>query len=229
MSIKVKEICARMSISVIDLIARCEDSKGETCDGIIKTVVGEKARIRREELEKFFGANLKNNLTRGDNKTKFLQFLNGVKPQSDIIHCKLTGKTISISLNYEYSHFKEMLSLVQLLKNRECTYTPKSSESDFFVTYKAIDSNGCEMKCSRLNYVNAANARGAAINIIEFNDLLEILNVTEQDLSKMPFPESSMFVRKQKTALSTTQHKESSGITLGDIFKMNGIDLKNFS
>lgn len=222
----VKEICSRMNISVIELIERCEDCKGETSNGVIKTVVGEKARKRQEELEKLYGANIKNNFLRGDNKIKFLQFLDGVKPQSEIIQCEFTGKKVCLSLNYEYSHFKEMLSIVQLLKNRGCDYTLKATESDYFVAFTVIDSNGCEMNCSRLKYVNDANANGSSINVISLNNFWGILNVTEQDLLDMPFPEPSMFKCKKKSNSNPIRYNDSFSTTLGDVLRNQGIDLK---
>ena len=225
----VREICTRMKITVSKLIDRCEDCNGETCNGIIKTVVGEKAQARREELEKLYGANIKNNFLRGDNKIKFLQFLDGVKPQSEIIHCPLTGKKICISLNYEYSHFKEMLSIVQLLTNRGCKYTLKATDGDLFVTFNINDSNGNELVCSRLNYVKTAIENGYAINLISFNDLLDILEVTEKELLEMPFPQASEFIRRRNDNSASVQFKEKCSVSLGDIFKMQGVDLKKIS
>ena len=50
-----------------------------------------------------------------------MQFLDGVKPQGDIIQSELNGKTLTITLNYENVHVKEMLSIIQLLNNHDCT------------------------------------------------------------------------------------------------------------
>lgn len=222
----VKEICARMNISVCQLIDISEDCKGETCEGIIKTVVGEKARVRKEELEKLYGANIKNNFIRGENKIKFLQFLDGVKVQGEIIQCELTGKKICISLNYEYTHFKEMLSIIQLLSNRRCKYKLKATECDLFVTFNEIDSDEKERTCSRLNYVNKAIAEGSNISIISFNELLKILETTEEKLIEMPFPPESAFVSKQKDNLLLTRYQKSCSVTFGDLCMANGIDLR---
>lgn len=48
----VQELCRRMDVDVAGLIAQCEDCNGETKDGKITTVVGERARLKREEKEK---------------------------------------------------------------------------------------------------------------------------------------------------------------------------------
>lgn len=48
----VKEICGRMGVDVHGLIEQCEDCKGETNNGEIITVVGERERKKNEELKK---------------------------------------------------------------------------------------------------------------------------------------------------------------------------------
>lgn len=147
--------------------------------------------------------------------------LNTYKEASNTLY-----KKVCLSLNYEYSHFKEMLSIVQLLKNRGCDYTLKATESDYFVAFTVIDSNGCEMNCSRLKYVNDANANGSSINVISLNNFWGILNVTEQDLLDMPFPEPSMFKCKKKSNSNPIRYNDSFSTTLGDVLRNQGIDLK---
>ena len=139
-----------------------------------------------------------NNNIRGNNYMMFLQFLDGVKPQGDIVESALNGKTLCVSLNYEIGHFKEMLSLVQLLTNHNATYKLRASDSDIFVTYSCKDEEGNERYCSRLNYVNEAIEEGNTIQIISFEELLTILGVAEEDLSSMPFPEESTFYKKRR-------------------------------
>ncbi len=233
----VKEICSRMQLSVLELVEKCEDCRGETCEGKVTTVVGERARKRREELEKLYGANIKDNMLRGDNKINFLQFLDGVQPQGKIIECELTGKKISVSLNYEYAHFKEMLSIVQLLKNRGCDYSLKASLADYFVTCHAVDSEGNEMGCSRLKYVNEAIANGANIKIITLDELFVLLGTTPDELVQMPFPEAQFFVKKsnlekkqgKRPSVRTVYSSGSGASTLGDLLAAQGTNLSDFA
>ena len=134
---------------------------------------------------------ISNNNIRGNNYMMFLQFLSEVKPQGDIIKSSLNGKSICISINYEIYHFKEMLSLVQLLANHNAKYKLVAAESDLFVTYDVLDEEGNPKCCSRLKYVNDEIAEGKKIKIISFDELLKILNVSEEELSMMPFPDLS--------------------------------------
>lgn len=227
----VKEICRRMGVDVYGLIEQCEDCKGETKEGEIKTVVGERARLKREELEKIYGVAIKDNFVRGDNKIKFLRFLDGVSSQGEISNNELTGKKLNISLNYEYTHYKQMLSVVQLLKNCGCTYCLKASEADYFVTYQIIDLDGTEKRCSRQKYVNEAIEHGAAIKIISFDELLHILSVTIEDIEAMPYPEASCFAKKWKSAIEKKEGSnavytsDSQPTTLGDLLNAQGISL----
>ena len=227
----VKEICNRMNVDVHALIEQCEDCRGETKDGEIKTVVMERARQRREELEKLYGAPIQNNFIKGDNKTVFLQFLDGVKPRGEIQANELTGKKLSISLNYEYGHYKQMLSIVQLLANCGCRYCLKASDADYFVTYQLVDAEGNEVTCSRQKYVAEAIEHGAAIKLCSFDELLRILGVSMEDVEQMPYPDSSCFVRKQKDKAQKQENNKktysssSSKNTLGDLLKAQSVDL----
>ena len=229
----VKEMCSRMNVDIYELIGQCEDCKGETKNGEIKTVVGERARLKREELEKLYGAKIKDNFVRGENKIKFLQFLNGVKQQGEDHKNELTGKKLSISLNYEYGHYKQMLSIVQILKNYGCTYWLKASEVDYFVTYHLCDNAGNEISCSRLKYVNEAIEQGAEIKVITFEQLLTVLNVTVEDIEAMPYPDAGCFVKKQnnkvqkKEFAKTVYSSESAPTTLGDLLNAQGIALSS--
>ena len=54
-----------------------------------------------------------------------------------------------------------------------------------------LDEEGNPKCCSRLKYVNDAIAEGKSIKIISFDELLKILNVSEEELSMMPFPDLS--------------------------------------
>lgn len=227
----VKEICRRLEVDVHALIEQCDDCRGETKDGEIKTVVTERARKKREELEKMYGAPIQNNFIKGDNKTAFLQFLDGVKPLGEIRNNELTDKRLSISLNYEYGHYKQMLSIVQLLANCGCTYCLKASGADYFVTYQLIDADGNEKSCSRQKYVAEAIEHGATIKILSFDELLHMLGVTMEDIEKMPYPNMSCFVRKQNDkskiqgkskAVYSSSHSQN---TLGDLLKAQGVDL----
>lgn len=72
--------------------------------------------------------------------------------------------------------------------------------------------------------VNDAIAEGKDIKIISFDELLKILNVTDEELSTMPFPDASSFYKKAKPRQRAKkkepkfEKEEFKGPTLGDLF-----------
>lgn len=228
----VKEMCEKMDVDLLTLISLTEDCDGETQNGKITTIAREQAQARREEREKS-GRDNSNSLY-SDNYIKFMQFLDGVKPQGEIIPSELNGKTLTITLNYQNVHFKEMLSIIQLLKNHSCTYKLKASECDYMVTSTVFNDDGTERTCSKLKYVNQAIENGKLIKIITFEKLLSILKISEEELLEKPFPDESCFLKKRNKKESTRKDviKYSSGdgsSTLGEMLRAQGIDLSKIS
>ena len=190
----VKGMCKQLGCSLEELIELCDSCSGKSENNQITYDDFEIRQQKRYEAAKS-GVN---NTVRGRNYRMFLQFLDGVKPQGDIVESDLNGKSLCVSLNYEIGHFKEMLSLVQLLTNHNATYKMRASDNDIFVTYDARDDEGNIRHCSRLKHVNDAIVEGKDIKIISFDELLKILNVTEKELSTMPFPDANCFYKKPK-------------------------------
>ncbi len=214
----VKGMCKELECSLEELIELCDSCSGKSENFDIKYDDVEIRQKKRYESAK----NGSNNNIRGRNYRMFLQFLDGVKPQGDTIESQLNGKSLCVSLNYEIGHFKEMLSLVQLLKNHNATYNMKASNNDIFVTYSFKNDEGNERFCTRLKHVKDAIEEGKTIQIISFEELLSILGVTEEDLLSMSFPEESSFYKKprprqeKKTPKITKSKTQNS--TLGDLF-----------
>ena len=118
----------------------------------------------------------------------FLRFLDFVKP-TEKVEQVFKDKKISISLNYELYNFKNMLKIVQLIANAGGTYVKKGSLADIFVKQPNIvlDNEGNPRSCTKHKYViEAIENEGKNIEIIEFNDLLSILNITKEELDNMP-------------------------------------------
>ena len=214
----VKGMCRGMNCSLEELIELCDSCRGVSENFEIKYYDEEFRHKRNYEAAK----DGSDNRIKGRNYRLFFQFLDGVKPKGDIIVSPLNGKSLCVSMNYEYGHFREMLSLVQLLVNHNATYKIKASENDMFVTYSCKDKDGNDIYCSRLKFVNEAMEAGKDIQIISLEELLGILGVKEEDLSNMPFPDESSFFRKPKDnqRRRSTEYKDnnSKGTTLGDLF-----------
>lgn len=212
----VKGMCNQLECSLEELIELCDSCSGKSENN---EITYDDFAIRQQKRYEAAKSGV-NNTVRGRNNKMFLQFLDGVKPQGDIVESDLNGKSLCVSLNYEISHFKEMLSLVQLLTNHNATYKMKASDADIFVTYDEKDDKGNIRYCSRLKYVNDAIAEGKDIKIISFDELLKILNVTEEELSTMPFPDASSFNKKLRKRKKEPkfEKEELEEPTLGDLF-----------
>ena len=116
------------------------------------------------------------------NHTLFLRYLDfgdGFGEKSD----KFAGKKISVSMNYETEHFKEMVILAGLIKAAGGEYVLKASSVDIFATFDAIDADGNPRRCSRGEYVKAEIDNGRDIEIIAFDELLERLGTNIEELS----------------------------------------------
>ena len=216
----VKGMCEQLDCTLEELIELCDSCSGKSENNEIKYDDYEKRQQKRYKAAK---SGINNNI-RGRNYKMFLQFLDRVKPQGDIVESDLNGKSLCVSLNYEICHFKEMLSLVQLLTNHNATYKLRASDNDIFVTCEMKDDEGNLRYCSRLKYVNDAIKEGKDIKIISFDELLKALNVTEEELSAMPFPAPSSFYKKPKPKQRQNkkeprfEKEELKGPTLEDLF-----------
>lgn len=214
----VKGMCTKLECSLEELIELCDSCRGKSENFVIKYDDSEIRQMERYESVK----NGVNNTIKGRNYKMLLQFLDGVKPQGEIVESLLNGKTLCVSLNYEIEHFREMLSLIRLLKNHNATYKLRASDNDIFVTCSCKNKQGNERFCSRLKHVNEAIEKGKVIQIMTFEELLSILGVAEEDLISMPFPEQSSFYKKLRSKQKKKEPKiaecKPTGQTLGDYF-----------
>ncbi|MBR2951715.1 MAG: hypothetical protein IKC43_01935, partial [Clostridia bacterium] len=115
------------------------------------------------------------------NHTLFLRYLDfgeAIGEKSD----KLAGKKVSISMNYETEHFKEMIILAGMIKAAGGEYVLKASSVDIFATFDSVDEEGHSRRCSRGEYVKAEIENGRSIEVITLNELLERLDTTLEDL-----------------------------------------------
>lgn len=198
--LELKTMVERLEITVQELIEICPKSKDFISDGKIDSKVRcEQHRIERHkammEGDYSDGTNEMFILKRHSNKKTFLQFIDNVQPTAPGKNI-FQGKNISISLNYEGTHFKEMMNLVQIIKNEGGTYVLKGSESDIFVTYEAYHEDGTPRFCSRLKYVDIAIGEGKPIKKVTLDEFLSILGITNDELEAMPLPSIDCLFRE---------------------------------
>ena len=175
--------------TISELCAEMEYICGETKDGTAtydgspteetekKRFGRGRQRFRKEKEE------LRNCILQGgQNKLLFLRFLDFVEPKESVPQI-FKGKKVSVSLNYEKSHFKETILLIQRIVDAGGTYVLKSSEADLFATVDGVtDAEGNPMPCNRLKYALEANQNGAQIEIITLDELLDLLGTSREEL-----------------------------------------------
>jgi len=239
--LELKSMLDDLGVTLEEMLELCPNSKDETSNFVVKSI--EEARIRKEEeFKKSLNGDGSNDIRKhGDNRVRFLQFLDNVKPNKEGSN-KFKDKKISISINYEEHHFRQMLNLIQLIVNEGGSLILKASLSNIFVKYDIIFEDGTLRNDSKYNYVCEANQNGADIEIIEFNELLDRLGISEEELDSMLMPsfdflfEEGAVIKDTKTKNYIERKKnkdnknsysanESSGTKLGDILKAKGIDL----
>ena len=132
-------------------------------------------RILKEEYQDFILKGSRNNLL-------FLRLLDHVQPKNEREQI-FVGKKISISLNYELYHFRNMLKIVQMICDCGGEYVKKASIADIFVSYEDVE-NG--RTCTKQKFVEEAIANGAQIQMMSFEEFLKQLNLTEEELNALP-------------------------------------------
>jgi hypothetical protein len=231
--IELKKMLDSLGFTFEELIQICTSAKDRTENYVVDSI--EKARIKRErEFKDNLNGDGSNDIKRhGDNRKRYLQFLDNVKPVGKGSN-KFKDKKVSISINYEEHHFKQMLNLIQMITNEGGQVILKASLSDIFVKYDVYLEDGSLRTDSKLNYVNEANDNGANIEIIDFNELLDRLEITEEELDAMTLVsfdflfeddaiikdkrDKAYIERKKKMNNSKDQSSKSKGATLGEMF-----------
>ena len=132
-------------------------------------------RILKKEYQDFILKGSRNNLL-------FLRLLDNVQPKREREQV-FVGKKLSISLNYELYHFRNMLKIVQMICDCGGEYVKKASFADIFVSYKDKE-NG--RTCTKQEYVENCIANGANIKIVSFEEFLQMLELTEESLNALP-------------------------------------------
>lgn len=201
-----KDMLEKLEVSLLDMVELCPNSRDKTENLSIESYQISKL-IREEKFHKLKNGDGTNTiLPHSINKNRFMQFLDNVKSIEKLGSNKLKNKKISISINYEKNHYKEMLNLVQLIKNEGGSYILKASQSDMFFKYDLLLEGGSISDCSRLNHVKEENDKGNLIEILEFQDLLMLLDITEEELENKPIP-SFDFLLNENTKIRNPRER----------------------
>ncbi len=185
-----KEILNKLNIKIDTLIKKCENAQDYNNNYKVKS--HEERMINKfDNYIKALEEN-KNKEHKQKIETKALTiFLEMVKPITNE-EKTLNNITFSMSKNFEYTHFKETINIIQLLYNKGAKYLIKASSSNYFVKYDMFNHDNKLIRCNRLLSVIKAKQNHADINIISFEEFLNMLDITEEELNNMPYPEYNL-------------------------------------
>ena len=215
--LELKEMLNKLEVNLEELIQLCNMEPDKSHNYKVESI--EMSRQRKVECAKQTSDGTNEIKKYGLNKKRFLQFLDNIKPAGSGKRL-LKGKKVSISMNYECEHYRQMLNIIQLIVNEGGEYVLKGSLSNIFVRYDELTEDGSLRKCSRLNYVTKAIEEGSQIEIMQFDDFLEIFGLTEKDLDEMPLPSLDFLFNKNANIKSRSKKESKSDAVceLGDFF-----------
>lgn len=199
-----KYIVKTLNLNVEDLLSLVKNVLDQTNDGIVESLeINKLVKEERKELLLLLSKATKiTRRTRGI-FNKYVEYKNSNSTNS-ISDNILANKKISISLNYEESHFSEMFNIVNILSSVGAIYETKSSNADVFI------KDPLDKKCSRLNYVIEANEnKDNKIQILELEEFLKLLNISNEELKQMEIPDD---------VSETMTNYDDESVTLGDIY-----------
>lgn len=177
------------------------DCGGSTEGGVIdyawKKPEGEKKKKRhRSKKKKAENAEAENAapdtanyMERGSHNAElFVKFLNTVTPKKTRKPPMLSGHTVTVGVNYQRTHFNEMLYLVQMITNAGGRYTLSTKEAD---TLYVWGENEAEPR-----YPAAAERvqNGEDVEILPIKTLFDLLETSEMRLSRKPKMDLSSFM-----------------------------------
>lgn len=236
--LELKVMLESLEMSIQELIELCPEAKNKSENYIVKSLQEAQQRREAEFKEHLSGDGTNDIFHNKINKRRYLQFLDNAKPRKQG-GTKLKDKKVSISINYEDHHYRQMLNLIQLIVDEGGTVILKASLSDIFMRYEVYNEDGSLREDSKLKYVLEANHNGANIEIIDLDGLLARLGITEKELDEMPmvsfdflFDEDAVIKDKHDKAIIERQKNKgkakkkggmvySSGeskTTIGDLF-----------
>lgn len=131
--------------------------------------------------------NIKNNKF---NNMRYLQLIDNVSKIKEGEQ-KFKKKKVYISDQYTNYNYIQTLNLIQLITNEDGEYTNKSFKANIFVRSKDSKDHDDKM-------IEAYKSRvGDHLKVIEFEELLNILNITEDEIDIIP-SDSFFFLHKQE-------------------------------
>ena len=173
-----KEILKKQKICLRNLLEKYSDLRDYNENYLVDSI--ENPRINLNKIEEILKGNSNNSMVKGSLALKiFCMFLDNVSPNTNE-EKTMGGYVVSITENYETSHYRQMLNIVQLLVNKGAKYVCRIKQCNMLVSYPS------DKEEERLKYANKLNKEGKNIKIINFSELLEMLGLYEEELDDLP-------------------------------------------
>ncbi len=207
------------------LMAMFPDCAGKTEGGVIdyawKKPEGEaKKKKRRRKGKKKEGAeaeqsaeagkpNTENMMERGSrNAELFVKYLEALTPKKTRKPPLLSGRTVTVGINYQRTHFNEMLYLAQMITNAGGRYTLSTREADTLYIW------GDESEDPRYKAALAMAEEGTEIEIYPIKLLFDLLESSELRLSRKPKMDLSHLEASGEDQPDTEQSAEQAALPL---------------
>ena len=181
-----KGLCEETGLTVNELIEKYPHCQGKCENGEIESEYlkfkEEQKTHKLSKMEKLTGSLRTNWVYRVENN------YNEVNNYARRVYINrkstspLSCKRVCLSGLYEDYHFNEMMNIISLLAQNGAKYTKRAYACEVFVTHDLVDKNGKEYKCFRKEKAEDAVKNGTEIQFMSLEELLEILNTTEDDL-----------------------------------------------
>lgn len=209
-----QKMCESLSVSLNELRELCTTANGSSCNlNIMYT--GNSLPEMIESLSKNI-----NSLSNNKRDACLRQFAKKVEARGEIIKSKLTGCKLCVSTSFEKDNTKDVFVLIQMLADHGCQYNTKVSENDYYVaTSKELETTVAE---EHTRYYSALHNTETSCRIISFKELFEMLDVTEEDVKRAPWPKIE---RKKVTSHNKVYSVGEAKFTIGEQLKAKGIDL----
>jgi DNA polymerase III epsilon subunit-like protein len=189
-----KGACIHMGVTPAELLERYPIAKGTLKDYEIHTNYKEERERQRalreaERQQAIADANRNRIRYNSPNFHAFQRHLKRLNNQTG--DGVLNGQSVALSSGYEKNNYRQMLKISELITDAGGKYVQKASQCSLFVACEEYDGAGNLMPDKRRTFVENAIEEGSEARIILFDELLSMLNITEDELNSLPLPEDA--------------------------------------
>ena len=212
----VQAMCQNLEINLTQLMELCPAACGSSRNHMI--------RYTGDSLKEMLLALESNpeSLSNGKKEKCIKMFNESIRPEGGIIKSRLNGKKYCFSRSFEMENIRLVLILMQLMKNHDCSYNTRVTDNELYIATDTELSTPPEPHTRFIMALEKYNAE-EEIEILTFQDLYKLLNITEDEVKKMHIP-----IIKEKHKHKRFPKTYSSGKidnTIGAIMRAKGIDL----